>query len=127
MKLLLIGLLLKAKLALFLKILAAKLQVKFFLIALANLLINLARFWWEKKGHHKHQDVIYYENAHHQHHYDDHEGDFVSGPGDPGPYHARIYDTEADKNSGQELAYSKHIPMYNKVVEEKPTWWNPWG
>lgn len=52
MKLLLIGAVLKAKLEFLLKILATHLQIKFFIVALLGLVVNVARFWFDlKKGH----------------------------------------------------------------------------
>ncbi|XP_038217790.1 uncharacterized protein LOC119836502 isoform X2 [Zerene cesonia] len=80
LKLLLLGAVLKAKIGTLLQILSFKLQVKFFIIALIGLAINLARFWVELK--HKHQQpqkVIYYEHAQHQHHYE-HEEEPGWGP-----------------------------------------------
>ncbi|XP_072937561.1 uncharacterized protein [Epargyreus clarus] len=80
LKLLILGAVLKAKIGTLLQILSFKLQVKFFIIALIGLAINLARFWVELK--HKHQQpqkVIYYEHAQHQHHYD-HEEEPGWGP-----------------------------------------------
>ncbi|CAF4832685.1 unnamed protein product [Pieris macdunnoughi] len=49
LKLLLLGAVLKAKIGTLLQILSFKLQVKFFIIALIGLGINLARFWVELK------------------------------------------------------------------------------
>ncbi|CAG4964114.1 unnamed protein product [Colias eurytheme] len=80
LKLLLLGAVLKAKIGTLLQILSFKLQVKFFIIALIGLGINLARFLIELK--HKHQQpqkVIYYEHAQHQHHYE-HEEEPGWGP-----------------------------------------------
>ncbi|XP_047513476.1 uncharacterized protein LOC125055193 [Pieris napi] len=80
LKLLLLGAVLKAKIGTLLQILSFKLQVKFFIIALIGLGINLARFWVElKKKHQEPQKVIYYEHAQHQHHYD-HEEEPGWGP-----------------------------------------------
>ncbi|XP_041987109.1 uncharacterized protein LOC121738902 [Aricia agestis] len=75
LKLLILGAVLKAKIGTLLQILSFKLQVKFFLIALIGLGINLARFWVELKNkhHQQPQKVIYYEHAQHQHHYDQHD------------------------------------------------------
>lgn len=67
---LILGAIIKAKLTILLQLLSAKLQIKFFLIALAGLLLNLARFWLDLKKGHNPQKVIYYEHAQHQHHYD---------------------------------------------------------
>ncbi|KAF5304844.1 hypothetical protein FQR65_LT07861 [Abscondita terminalis] len=116
------------KLSILLKLLAAKLQIKFFLIALVNLAINIARFWWDlKKGHHP-QKVIYYEHAQHQHHYDGGDDWHSSGPsGDS--YWSRSYDKVDDKNA-QDLAYSKQAPVgttYSRVSEKPNFSWNPWA
>ncbi|XP_013176015.1 PREDICTED: uncharacterized protein LOC106124101 [Papilio xuthus] len=80
LKLLILGAVLKAKIGTLLQILSFKLQVKFFIIALIGLAINLARFWVELKNkHHQPQKVIYYEHAQHQHHYE-HEDEPGWGP-----------------------------------------------
>ncbi|XP_013135953.1 PREDICTED: uncharacterized protein LOC106101319 [Papilio polytes] len=80
LKLLILGAVLKAKIGTLLQILSFKLQVKFFIIALIGLAINLARFWVELKNkHHQPQKVIYYEHAQHQHHYE-HEEEPGWGP-----------------------------------------------
>ncbi|CAH2056628.1 unnamed protein product, partial [Iphiclides podalirius] len=80
LKLLILGAVLKAKIGTLLQILSFKLQVKFFIIALIGLGINLARFWVELKNkHHQPQKVIYYEHAQHQHHYE-HEEEPGWGP-----------------------------------------------
>jgi hypothetical protein len=49
MKIFFIGALIKAKVEMLLKILSFHLQLKFFAIALASLVINLARFWVDLK------------------------------------------------------------------------------
>jgi hypothetical protein len=49
MKLFLLGAIMKAKIEMLLRILSFKLQVKFFIIALVGLLINIARFWIDVK------------------------------------------------------------------------------
>ncbi|CAH2083913.1 unnamed protein product [Euphydryas editha] len=80
LKLLILGAVLKAKIGTLLQILSFKLQVKFFIIALIGLAINLARFWIELKNKHQPpQKVIYYEHAQHQHHYE-HEEEPGWGP-----------------------------------------------
>ncbi|XP_073964767.1 uncharacterized protein [Choristoneura fumiferana] len=80
LKLLILGAVLKAKIGTLLQILSFKLQVKFFILALIGLGINLARFWIDlKKTHQPPQKVIYYEHAQHQHHYD-HEEEPGWGP-----------------------------------------------
>ncbi|CAH2217521.1 jg23705 [Pararge aegeria aegeria] len=55
LKLLILGAVLKAKIGTLLQILSFKLQVKFFIIALIGLGINLARFWVELKNKHNQQ------------------------------------------------------------------------
>lgn len=49
MKIFFIGALIKAKVEMLLKILSFHLQLKFFAIALASFIINLARFWVDLK------------------------------------------------------------------------------
>lgn len=49
MKIFFIGALIKAKIEMLLKILSFHLQLKFFAIALASFIINLARFWVDLK------------------------------------------------------------------------------
>ncbi|RZC40222.1 hypothetical protein BDFB_003128 [Asbolus verrucosus] len=117
-KLILIGLALFLKLKLLLKLLAAALQVKFFLVALAQLILNAARFYLDLKKKHQPQKVIYYEHAQHQHHYDGGEEDWVSsGPG--GGYWGRSYDEEGE-NGAQNLAYAKQKPTpYSRVDKNK--------
>ncbi|XP_048002207.1 uncharacterized protein LOC125238807 [Leguminivora glycinivorella] len=81
LKLLILGAVLKAKIGTLLQILSFKLQVKFFILALIGLGINLARFWIDvKKQHQPPQKVIYYEHAQHQHHYDHEEESPGWGP-----------------------------------------------
>ncbi|XP_069364073.1 uncharacterized protein [Maniola hyperantus] len=82
LKLLILGAVLKAKIGTLLQILSFKLQVKFFIIALIGLGINLARFLIELKNkhHHQPQKVIYYEHAQHQHHYDHEDEEHGWGP-----------------------------------------------
>ncbi|XP_045782434.1 uncharacterized protein LOC123879013 [Maniola jurtina] len=83
LKLLILGAVLKAKIGTLLQILSFKLQVKFFIIALIGLGINLARFLIELKNKHHHQQpqkVIYYEHAQHQHHYDHEDEEHGWGP-----------------------------------------------
>lgn len=58
----------KAKLSLLLQLISTHLQVKFFVIAVISLLINVAKFWLDLKK--PPAKVIYYEHAQHQHHYD---------------------------------------------------------
>lgn len=59
MKILLIGAVLKAKIELLLKIIATHLQVKFFIIAVIGLVVNIARFWVDLKRGHQPQKVSY--------------------------------------------------------------------
>lgn len=59
MKILLIGAVLKAKIELLLKIIATHLQVKFFIIAVIGLIVNIARFWVDLKRGHQPQKVSY--------------------------------------------------------------------
>lgn len=58
MKILLIGAVLKAKIELLLKVIATHLQIKFFVVALIGLMINIARFWVDLKRGHQPQKVF---------------------------------------------------------------------
>lgn len=71
MKMFFLGAIVKSKIEMLLKILSFHLQLKFFAIALAGLVINLARFWIDLKK--QPQKVVYVEHAQHQHHYDEHD------------------------------------------------------
>lgn len=51
MKMFFLGAIVKSKVELLLKVLSFHLQLKFFAIALASLVINLARFWIDLKKH----------------------------------------------------------------------------
>ncbi|CAG9133660.1 unnamed protein product [Plutella xylostella] len=119
LKLLLLGAVLKAKIGTMLQILSFKLQVKFFIIALLGLAINLARFWLDvKKSHHQQpQKVIYYEHAQHQHHYDEHEEAPGWGPWsrsmEPGEWYIIYYE------------HAQHQHHYDEH-EEAPGW-GPWS
>lgn len=64
MKILLIGAVLKAKIELLLKIIATHLQVKFFIIAVIGLVVNIARFWVDLKRGHQPQKVSYLYTKH---------------------------------------------------------------
>lgn len=120
-KLLLLGAVIKAKLALFLKLLAVKLQLKFFLVALAGLLLNAARFYLDLKKGHQPQKVIYYEHAQHQHHYEGGEEDW-GGPSSSGSYWGRSYDENEEKKTAQDMAYSKQKPYTYSIVNSKPNY-----
>ncbi|XP_050358743.1 uncharacterized protein LOC126779037 [Nymphalis io] len=113
LKLLILGAVLKAKIGTLLQILSFKLQVKFFIIALIGLAINLARFWVELKNKHQQpQKVIYYEHAQHQHHYE-HEEE----PG-WGPWSRSMEPEEAESELGENInnspyrAHEKAVPVY---------------
>ncbi|XP_046747156.1 uncharacterized protein LOC124411781 [Diprion similis] len=93
-KILMVAMVLKAKLSLLLQLFSAHLQVKFFVISLLSLLLNLARFWLDLKHKGEPQKVIYYEHAQHQHHYE-HEDD-----------HSGYWGRSAD--DAHELAYGAH-------------------
>ncbi|CAH0599905.1 unnamed protein product [Chrysodeixis includens] len=82
LKLLILGAVLKAKIGTLLQILTYKLQIKFFIVAVIGLAINLARLWIDIKNKHSHQPqkIIYYEHAQHQHHYDHEEEEHGWGP-----------------------------------------------
>ncbi|XP_047541321.1 uncharacterized protein LOC125074138 [Vanessa atalanta] len=113
LKLLILGAVLKAKIGTLLQILSFKLQVKFFIIALIGLAINLARFWVELKNKHQQpQKVIYYEHAQHQHHYE-HEEE----PG-WGPWSRSMEPEDAESELGENInnspyrAHEKAVPVY---------------
>ncbi|XP_044739716.1 uncharacterized protein LOC123301053 [Chrysoperla carnea] len=55
----------RMKVEFLLKLLSAHLQIKFFLIALVGLLINLYKFFIELKKHHHESKIWYHEDAHH--------------------------------------------------------------
>ncbi|XP_031635210.1 uncharacterized protein LOC116348340 isoform X2 [Contarinia nasturtii] len=63
MKLLLIGAVLKAKIELLLKIIATHLQIKFFVVAVIGLIVNIARFWVDLKRGQTPQKHVY-EDSH---------------------------------------------------------------
>lgn len=58
MKLLLIGAVLKSKIELLLKILGTHLQIKFFIISVISLIVNIARFWVDLKRSQNPQKVF---------------------------------------------------------------------
>lgn len=99
MKLVPIALLLKSKLSFLLQLISTHLSIKFFIIAVIGLMINIARFWIDLKKSHHPSKVIYYEHAQHQHHYD-HEDDH-------GGYWGRSID---EAENGQNLAYNAYAP-----------------
>lgn len=118
MKLLMLGLILKAKLGLLLKVFAAHLQIKFLAIAAAGLFINAIRLYFDLKKGHTPQKVIYYEHAQHQHHYDGGDEDWTS----PGGHWGRSY--TLDNDSAQEKAYvaQKPIGIVYSSVNNKPNY-----
>ncbi|XP_066596228.1 uncharacterized protein [Prorops nasuta] len=95
-KLFAVAMLMKAKLSLFLQLISTHLQVKFFMIALLNLAINVARFWIDLKKSPPPSKVVYYEHAQHQHHYD-HEDDHHWG-------------RSSDVQQPDDIAYSSYAP-----------------
>ncbi|KAL5282282.1 hypothetical protein ACFFRR_005460 [Megaselia abdita] len=122
-KLMLWGTIIKGKIELLLKILSAHLQIKFFLIALVGLLINIARFWIDIKKSHSPQKVIYYEHAHHQHTYEDHGDDWNS----EGSYWKRslngandINVGEVPSNKGSLLNSKDHIYLLPQASQNDP-------
>ncbi|KAG6444315.1 hypothetical protein O3G_MSEX003372 [Manduca sexta] len=119
LKLLILGAVLKAKIGTLLQILSFKLQVKFFIIALLGLAVNLARLWIDIKNKHNQQPqkVIYYEHAQHQHHYD-HEDEHEHGWG---PWSRSMEPEETDvsvdvdvKNSPYR-AYARNVQL-NPII-----------
>lgn len=122
-KLLILGAVIKAKLALLLKALALKLQIKFFLVALAGLILNAARFYLDLKRGHQPQKVIYYEHAQHQHHYEGGDEEWAGPSSSGGSYWGRSYDDNVDKsNAAQDVAYAKQKPVKVSLVNNKPNY-----
>ncbi|KAI4467662.1 hypothetical protein MML48_2g00000992 [Holotrichia oblita] len=120
-KLLLIGAVIATKIKLLLKVLAAHLQIKFLMIALASLLLNAIRFYVDLKKGHQPQKVIYYEHAQHQHHYDGGDEDWHSG-------WSRSYEDENNKvKTGQDVAYAGQKPSgvsYSRLGDKPNYSWN---
>ncbi|CAH0717054.1 unnamed protein product, partial [Brenthis ino] len=117
LKLLILGAVLKAKIGTILQILSFKLQVKFFIIALIGLAINLARFWVELKNKHNQQPqkVIYYEHAQHQHHYE-HEDE----PG-WGPWSRSMEPEETEVEVPENPIHNSPYRAYEKNAQVFPT------
>ncbi|GJQ76244.1 hypothetical protein Trydic_g1981 [Trypoxylus dichotomus] len=120
-KLLLVGAVIATKIKLLLKVLAAHLQIKFLLIALASLILNAIRFYVDLKKGHQPQKVIYYEHAQHQHHYDGGDEDWHSGGW------SRSYDEGDGLKTAQDIVYAKQKPQgitYTRL-DDKPNYsWN---
>ncbi|XP_076241630.1 uncharacterized protein LOC143183793 [Calliopsis andreniformis] len=95
-KLLGLAMLFKAKLSLLLQLISTHFQLKFFVIAILSLIINVAKFWIDLKKSHP-AKVIYYEHAQHQHHYDQDE-------------HDHGYWGRSSNDSPHNLAYSAYAP-----------------
>lgn len=122
-KLLLLGAVIKAKLALLLKVLAVKLQIKFFLVALAGLVLNAARFYLDLKRGHQPQKVIYYEHAQHQHHYEGGDEEWAGPSSSGGSYWGRSYDDKEGKGAtAQDMAYARQKPIALSLVNNKPNY-----
>lgn len=110
MKLFMLAMLIKSKISMLMGALSTFLQLKFFGIAILNLLIGLIRLWVEWSKHKTPQKVIYYEHAQHQHHYEhEHHYDDDGGKGSWGSLWSRSLDP-TDTNKAQGLAYSAHAP-----------------
>ncbi|KAL5282280.1 hypothetical protein ACFFRR_005460 [Megaselia abdita] len=112
-KLMLWGTIIKGKIELLLKILSAHLQIKFFLIALVGLLINIARFWIDIKKSHSPQ----------KHTYEDHGDDWNS----EGSYWKRslngandINVGEVPSNKGSLLNSKDHIYLLPQASQNDP-------
>lgn len=99
-----------------------KLQIKFFLVALAGLILNAARFYLDLKRGHQPQKVIYYEHAQHQHHYEGGEEEWAGPSSSGGSYWGRSYDENDDKNTAQDMAYAKQKPLSVSLVNNKPNY-----
>ncbi|XP_075988441.1 uncharacterized protein LOC142984589 isoform X5 [Anticarsia gemmatalis] len=103
LKMLVLGSVLKAKISLLLQFLSYKLQLKFFIIALLSLAVNVARFWLDLKNKNSSQPqkIIYYEHAQHQHHYD-HEEEESHGWG---PWSRSIFPDETEAETSEVSPY----------------------
>ncbi|CAH0697924.1 unnamed protein product [Spodoptera exigua] len=102
LKLLILGAVIKAKIGTLLQILTYKLQIKFFIVAVLGLAINLARLWIDLKNKHSQQPqkIIYYEHAQHQHHYDHEEEEH----GGWGPWSRSILPDEESEAEVSEIS-----------------------
>jgi len=122
MKILLIGAVLKAKIELLLKVIATHLQIKFFIVAVIGLIINIARFWVDLKRGQQPQKVVYYEHAHHQHVYDEHD----DGWGGSGSYWKRSLATPGDSSSSENVPISSSVNLSQpRPTNIKPPVYSP--
>lgn len=95
-KLMMLGMMIKSKIGLLLQLISTHFQMKFFVIAVFSLLINIARFWMDVKRSSKPSKVIYYEHAQHQHHYDHDDDHGIWG--------------RSSNEAGQDNGYNTYIP-----------------
>ncbi|PSN46805.1 hypothetical protein C0J52_11186 [Blattella germanica] len=104
MKLMMLGMFLKSKLSTFMMIFGTILQLKFFGIAVLNLVVGLVRLIVELSKKKESQKIIYYEQAHHEHEHvydqktEDDKG-WLSG-----------WLSKQDQPTAQELAYKAYAP-----------------
>lgn len=112
LKVLAIGLVIYKKICLILKLFHALLQLKFYFLAVAGLLLHAIKFWLSFKKDAHPTKVIYYEHAQHQHHY---------GHGDDDGHSIWARALNGDGNHTQtpsDLAYSSQRPYY--ILEFQP-------
>ena len=97
-----IGMFLKSKLSTLLSIFGTFMQLKFFGIAILNLIVGIVRLYLDMTRKGEPQKVIYYEQAHHQHVYDEKHDDkgWLGG-----------WLNKQDPLESQELAYNAHVPL----------------
>ncbi|XP_055316948.1 uncharacterized protein LOC129576256 isoform X2 [Sitodiplosis mosellana] len=103
MKLLLIGAVLKAKIELLLKIIATHLQIKFFVVAVIGLIVNIARFWVDLKRGQTPQ----------KHVYEDSHDDSWGSSGSSGSYWKRSLPIE--NNSAENVPVTSSSDRVNQV------------
>lgn len=87
-KVVLAGAAIKSKIDILIKMISVHFQIKFFVVALVGLLINVFKFFVDLKHKHPSQKVLYYEQAHHDHHYDKVDVEDGDGHDDGGYYYA---------------------------------------
>ncbi|KAJ9592997.1 hypothetical protein L9F63_015367, partial [Diploptera punctata] len=104
MKLFMIGMLIKSKLSGLMSIFSTIMQLKFFGIAILNLIVGLVRLYLQiTSKQNNQQKIIYYEEAHHEHEhlYDEKHEDkgWLGG-----------WLKKQDQGDPQQLVYKAHIP-----------------
>ncbi|XP_067004505.2 uncharacterized protein [Anabrus simplex] len=113
MKLVMVMMLLKNKIGLLFSAFGTLLQIKFFGIAVLNLLFTLFRLYLDLTRNKQPQKVIYYEHAQHQHHYEHEHHYDDENKGSWGSLWGRsITDQEEDAkaDAAHGLAYNSYRP-----------------